>query len=466
MIRPWHRRQDGSAVRPFNGFAIFFTVLFFFTAARAQSSWPELAAARSVSGQFTVAGSREPSPLLRRPELATNPALVRLEPALLAVAAERFKIAIWNQLGLKANDPWRGKIFLALHPARSTDDGITIVSGPTFQTWNYRVELPDVLPATRYARALTAVVLLEIANRNAAATGRSAELPPWLIDGLARQALAGDEVKLILSAPSNFSGGLMQSRVNKIEHGMDPLAAARRTLQQSAALTFEQLSWPGEAQVNGEDNGVYGASAQLFVSELLALKDGAVRLRALLAELPRDLNWQTAFFAAFHDDFRQPLEVEKWWSLRVIAFAGTRPGPRWTVADSRDRLAELLSVPVNFRSQSNALPTHAEISLQSAIRNLEPTQLAAGLQLKLRDLALTQLRLAPPFAALAGDYRQVLADFLEKKRPAPAVTAAGRNAPAMRRPDENEDVLKKLDALDARRREAEIRLKPVTLPKK
>lgn len=464
MIASLHRRGD-STVRQFNGFAIFFTALFFFTTAQAQSSWPELATARSVSGQFTVAGSREPSPLLHRPELATNTALIRLEPALLAVAAERFKISIWNLIGLKSNVPWRGKILLALHPARTMDDGITIVSGPTFQTWNYRVELPDVLPATRYARALAAVVLLEIANRNAAATGRSAELPPWLIDGLARQALASDEVKLILSAPSIFSGGLMQSRINKIEHGMDPLADTRRTLQQSAALTFEQLSWPEDGQVNGEDNGVYRASAQLFISELLALKGGAAKLRAMLADLPHGLNWQTAFFGAFHENFHQPLEVEKWWSLRVIAFAGTHPGPRLTVAASRDQLAELLSVPVEFRSLSNSLPTHAEISLQSAIRNLEPAQLAAGLQIKLRDLALAQFRLAPPFAALADDYQHVFADFLEKKQPAPAVATAAKHAPAMQRQDENEDVVKKLDALDARRREAEIRLKLVALPK-
>jgi hypothetical protein len=225
------------------------------------------------------------------------------------------------------------------------------------------------------------------------------------------------------------------------------------------------LSWPDGAQVNGEDNGVYRASAQLFVSELLALKGGAARLRAMLAALPHGLNWQTAFFAAFHENFREPLEVEKWWSLRMIAFAGIHSGPRWTVAASRDQLAELLSVPVAFRSLSNSLPSHAEISLQSAIRNLEPAPLAAGLQIKLRDLALAQSRLAPPFAALADEYRNTLAGFLEKKQPAPVVSTASKHAPAMRHPDENEEVLKKLDALDARRREAEIRLKLVALPK-
>ena len=45
------------------------------------------------------------------------------------------------------------------------------------------------------------------------------------------------------------------------------------------------------------------------------------------------------------------------------------------------------------------------------------------------------------------------------------MATAAKHAPAMQRQDENEDVVKKLDALDARRREAEIRLKLVALPK-
>ncbi len=59
--------------------------------------------------------------------------------------------------------------------------------------------------------------------------------------------------------------------------------------------------------------------------ELLGLKNGPAKLRALLAELPAHLNWQTAFFDAFDEDFKRPLDVEKWWALRVVNFAATRP---------------------------------------------------------------------------------------------------------------------------------------------
>ena len=113
-----------------------------------------------------------------------------------------------------------------------------------------------------------------------------------------------EAAQVILSAPHKIVNGIPQSRVcDEKRRGMDPLAAARRVLQNSPALTFEQLSWPTGAQMNGDDGGVYLASAQLFVSGLLALKNGPAKVRALLARLPACENWQAAFFAAFREDF-------------------------------------------------------------------------------------------------------------------------------------------------------------------
>ncbi|MEI8290326.1 MAG: hypothetical protein WCH99_12720 [Verrucomicrobiota bacterium] len=444
--------------------AIFFAASFLLTTAPAQSPLLELASARSVSGQFVVIGSMAPSPLLHRPELATNANLVRLEPTLLAVAAERLKTFLWNAISLRPDTPWRGKITLKLRPARSTDDGVTIVSQLSSRNWNYRVELPDVLPCVRYVHSLTAVVLLEIANRNAPVSGHSAEIPAWMADGLAQQALAEEPDKVILSAASKSIDGMMQNRVEKTRQGVNPLAGALHTLQNSPALTFQQLCWPTDAQVDGADGGVYHASAQLFVSELLRLKDGSAKLRELLARLPQGLNWQTAFFSAFRENFLQPLEVEKWWSLRVIAFAGKNPGPRWDVAASWSRFTELLSVPVEFRSSSNSLPERAEISLQSAILNLDPSQRSFVLRVKLRDFELARFRLATPFATLADGYQSALADFMDEKKTASGVPMSGKRAVAMRRNDPIEDTVKKLNALDVRRREAEIRLKLVKMP--
>jgi hypothetical protein len=249
---------------------------------------------------------------------------------------------------------------------------------------------------------------------------------------------------------------LPQSRTVKTQRGLDPLVSARHELRDHPALTFAQLSWPTDAQLAGEDDGVYRASAQLFVSELLDLKDGPKHLCAMLAALPGCYNWQTAFLNAFGENFQRPLDVEKWWALQVVGLVAHDPGPRWTPTTSREKLNGILSVPVEVWTTSNALPACTEISLQAVIRNFEPPQQEAILQTKLRDLELAQFRVAAPLAALTAEYRDALADYLGlnqkirqppwSKHPLPQKTGARAT-------------LKKLDALDAQRRAIESSIK-------
>jgi hypothetical protein len=419
--------------------------------AHAQSSFTGQNPVRSLSGQFMVSSADDGAPLFHNLSTMAGTNLVWLDPALLAVAAERFKISLRQQLGLPPDASWSGRIFLVLHPARSTDEAVTIASEPFLNHWDYRVEFPDVLTRPRYARALSAVLLLELANRRTAADGHSAEIPAWLVDGTARQVLAADGEKVVLSAPVNRAGGLPVGRLDQTDHDFDAFAGARRILQNQPALTFDQLSWPADAQLAGADGGAYYASAQLFLHNLLELKNGPAKLRNLIAELPDHLNWQTSFYDAFREDFTRPLDVEKWWALRVVNFAARAPGPRWTTAVSRDRLEELLSVPVEFRNDAGALPEHGELSLQAAIRNLTPDQRDTVLRTKVRDLALVELRLAPPFGGLADAYRSTLAEFLDwQKTPAPGSVSSKHPLP---RPGIGE-TLKKLDVLDSRWRQA------------
>jgi len=410
---------------------------------------------QSASGQFVVTGPAQFSPLVHLPGVAANTNLVRLEPALLSVSAERIKDSLRRKLGIAPNEPWQGKIFLVLHPAQSLDEDVTIVSQPFLNGWNYQVQLPDVLSQTRFLRAMTSVLLLELANRNATGA-RAAEIPGWLTDGLSQQLSAAGSPEIILSTPGRLVDGLPQNRMVTTQRGVDPLADARRVLRDHAALTFDQLSWPADAQLNGRDDGVYRASAQLFVSELLHLKSGPAHLRAMLAALPGCYNWQTAFQSAFRENFPRPLDVEKWWALQVVSFVAHNSGPRWTPAVSREKLDETLSVPVEVWTASNALPARAEVSMQAVIRNFEPSRQAAILQTKLRDLELAQLRMAAPLAALTDEYRRTVAGYLGQNRepqprwskhPLPQKTSARAT-------------LKKLDELDTQRRTIESSIKP------
>jgi hypothetical protein len=254
--------------------------------------------------------------------------------------------------------------------------------------------------------------------------------------------------------------GLSESRTIATERGIDPLAYARRVLRDQPALTFEQLCWPTDAQVSGTDGGVYRASAQLFVNELLKLKNGPAQLRAMLPLSSRYYNWQTAFQDAFRADFAQPLDVEKWWELQVINFAAHSPGPAWTPAVSREKLDQILSVAVDFRTASNALPTHAEVSLQAVIRNFDSTRQMAILQIKMRDFELAQFRMARPLAALTAEYRDALADYLGERRETAPAPHFGKLPLAALQKASAPDTLTKLDALDAQRRAIESDIKP------
>ena len=108
MKRALHRFY-GSTVQRFNGRTILVCALLFPMAAGAQFSTAETGSARSASGQFIVTGGQTVSRLAGLPSVAVNADLVRLEPALLAVSAERLKESLRRQLGISRSAGWSGK---------------------------------------------------------------------------------------------------------------------------------------------------------------------------------------------------------------------------------------------------------------------------------------------------------------------------------------------------------------------
>jgi hypothetical protein len=451
------RRFCDSTIQRFNGLPVLLLAALFFPAVvRAEVPMLDAATTRSsVSGQFFVLGVNPSQSSNRPPFAVTNSELVRLDPALLAVAAERVKRAVWRQLGVDALTPWRGRIFLALHPAMAPDEPVAIISTRFAGVWNYRVELPNVVARTRLTRALTGTVLLELANRDNPGD-HAAETPAWLTEGLAQQLLATGAQEMIPSPPDKLVNGVLAREITVVQRGVDELAQARAVLHDGPTLTFEQLSWPDDAQLRDEDGGVYRASAQVFVSDLLALNDGPQNLRAMLQMLPRCYNWQTAFRAAFRADFPQPIDVEKWWALQTVSFDSRDAGPLWTPAASRDKLDEILSVPVEMRPTSTNLPVHAVISLQAVIQNFTFERQKAVLQIKQRDLELAHWRMAAQYVLLTDAYRRVLAEYLDQGT-APALAPGKAPKPSPGAPSKRKiaETIKKLDALDAQRRALE-----------
>jgi hypothetical protein len=251
----------------------------------------------------------------------------------------------------------------------------------------------------------------------------------------------------------------LENRIVATQRGWDLLIEAHHTLRNQPALTFEQLSWPTDMQLSGADGGIYRASAQLFLNELLALKKGAKELRTMLQTLPRFYNWQVAFRDAFRSYFPKPIDLEKWWSLQTVNFAALDIGPMWTPAVSRDKLDEILRVPVGYRSESNNLPVCAEISIQTVIRSFDSERRNSILQTKLRDLQLAELRMSVQFAPLTEQYRSVIANYLGERQSSPRPVILGKHPVVVTAKLNAQKTLKKLDALDAQRREMEVGLR-------
>ena len=424
----------------------------------AQTGLPANRPVRSVTGQFIVSDARPAVGLGAKTGPArANQNLLTLESSFLAITCERLKQALYADLGVVTKS--RGIIYLTIRPARDLDKNFTYTTERFGNTWIYRLDLPPQVERPRLVRVLVQVLLQEMANRQV--TDHVAEIPAWLTEGFTQQMLNSREVEIILSPPTQSFGALLLGATNIQARLRDPLEIARRVLRDRPPLSIAELSWPGADQIDGAAGEAFRCSAQVFMTELLALPRGREHLRAMINELASCYNWQTAFLRAFSPEFANQLAVEKWWTLQAVHFVGRDPMHLWTVAESSQKLADVLRANVAVRRASDDLPTHADVTLQTVIRQWEPLRQTPTIRGKINELEMAQMRVAPAFMVLVSDYRRVLALYLERRERAastfgkfwfftPGTEKVVREA------------TQQLDELDARR--AALRLKPGNSP--
>jgi hypothetical protein len=431
--------------------AILAGVLAALTVANAQRP-PDNAIVGSVSGQFFVS-ARGTSGAMHSLDLAASPGMVNLEPALTAVSCERIKRKLLRELAMR--DQWQGKIFVVLLPAQSGDDSVAVAPEWFAGNWNCGIQLPDVVDHERFVETVVRACLLEIANRNA--RGHSTEVPEWLVRGFAHQLIGSDEEQLILSPPTATENGFSVKRIGVILtdnprvsgpniRRLNPLADSIEVMRTNTPLTFDDLSWPGEEQLSGNARKAYGSSAQLFVDQLLRLKNGPASLSMMLAQLPNYLNWQFAFLDAYHNDFDSPLEVEKWWALQSVQFTGRDMLNLLGPEESWKQLDELLHVPIDV-TIGPAPAMRTEIKFQTVIHGWSRPRQLEMLRKKLWDLGVLRMRISPDYVPLLDEYQQVLQDYYKDR--SSSTRKAPQYGPLLDKL-ENE-VIQKLDALDDKR---------------
>jgi hypothetical protein len=338
----------------------------------------------------------------------------RLGGSSLTMSCERIKQALLTELG--EHDQWKGKIYLDLHHARSLGETILVEPTVYFDVWDYHVAMADVLDRTRVVSAMTELLLLEMANRG---SGRSAEIPAWLTQGLAQEMIYSSDSELVLEKPDQTmsSDNVFQvnSKLDLSWRQADPLKVAHEELHDAPPLTFDELSWPKPGQLVGEAGEIYRGSAQFFVHELLLFKDGRECLRAMVRELGQHLNWQLAFRDAFGAHFANQLELEKWWALKVIEFTGRDLSQTWPSDVSWRKLDEIVHPVAEVRTKANSLPTRTSMNFQTIIREWDFGRQSDVLHERAQQLRLLRMRVSQDLIGLVDDYRRVLETYLGKR---------------------------------------------------
>lgn len=400
---------------------------------------------RSMSGQFLVntrAGDLRWIP----PALATNNSILRLEPQFTAVSAERIKQTVWRLFELEG--PWEQPIAITLQPARSATDPVNVFRDRLGTRPCFHVNMPAAVWRDQYLRALVQVVLLEFAGRKS--PEQAVEIPEWLVEGLTYHLLCNHSTELLLSAPSHQDNGLPLDRAFTEYRQLSPMEKAHKVLIGTMPLSFEELSWPTAAQLQGDELARYQASAQVFLCSLLHLPEGTKCLQRFLSELPNHKNWQLAFLAGFAPHFKRPLDVEKWWVLEGLSFAQRDITQTWPYAQSWEKLDATLIEVVDVFVSTNQLPERSQMTLSQAVRTWHDERQLEMLERKSTELKALNLRIAPELLPLTANYIATLDNYLRDQK----IVAPSASADRIRQnlsPRSEQQLIRRLAELDTER---------------
>jgi hypothetical protein len=351
--------------------------------------------ATSHTGRFvvTMPTSATPTPQARAANAAVG--LVELDPNLVAVSCERVKDAFNRALGVTGAGGRR--IHVTITPAAPVGAMPRLVSTRYRDGWQHQLTLPTPLDEAAFVRALVNALLLQLVDHAGAAS--PAEIPQWLVAGLSREVQAWNPNLLVHGDVRSLN---REWRVN------DPLAGVRTALAARPALPFDELSWPGAAELGGAQRAAFEGSAHLFTHQLLRLRDGPALCRRFVGGLAGRLNWQTAFLQTYAAHFNSLLAVEKWWAVHVVAFTGRDEWQTWPLDTALARLDDAVRVAAKVRADKNSVPEDATVTLQTVVSQWAGAQQREGVQVAQQKLARLRRGVPSSLVSLVDGYLEVL----------------------------------------------------------
>ncbi len=353
----------------------------------------------SQSGQFVVRGLPQPMATSTVGMTSAVPYL-RLDPNLTAVSLERIRQALSSELGWP--NRWQSMISVTTYPLQGEDARVTVGTLRFPSGWGYRLIFPEIIDKDRFVSAAIKTLLIEYANRRA--TFREAEVPLWVSEGLTAELMATSLPVLALESATE---------INRRGETPDPLAEARRRLREREPFNFDDLSMP--SNLTEADMGHFRACAQVFVHELLRLKDGRNCLRRMLERLPDNYNWQTTFLEEFGFHFKSLLDVDQWYALAVTGTQARDRTALLSTAATQQQLDAILDTLVEVRVEAQDLPIRTGIKLQRIVAEWPYPRQHAVLVDKIGRLQTLQGRAAPELAGVINSYLEALLQYVGPK---------------------------------------------------
>lgn len=404
---------------------------------------------KSSSGQIQVRALDEfrVPPFLRQDEEAAG--VIVLSPEILTVSAERIKASVLEQLG--TTDRWRGKIRFNFAKGRSNPNKFYVDSRKYTNGWSYRVTISPKIRRDVWLRGCVGIFLLEMANRMA--DERSAEVPIWLIDGIATELSQSALVDLSPSFTNQIQVGGLNPGLGRItipQRKEDPLIGTRNFLSRNIPVSVSELFFPTQQHLGGNRTAAYQRSAHFFFRQLASIRAGKASLQQFISSLSSYLNWQQAFFPSFQEQFTSMLEVEKWWSVALTDLTQLTPISSWSIPASLDYLDRILSPAALVGQKRDELAQRRNFTLQQVMAQWDYKDQSPTLEQVTSRLRVLYIYAAPALRGVINGYMEAVQTYL-KNRDGVGFESVRRGTGRLRADKVVREARRKLDRLDSQR---------------
>jgi hypothetical protein len=305
-------------------------------------------------------------------------------PSALCVYAEQVKREWLARMDV--NDAWRDPILLVVRPCTAAQTNMPAIWMVVFQTdehLKYQIHclIPPRIDEAELLTTIVDALCSEWANRaQITVSGHpytAPAVPAWLVQGLAASIQGRYEFLLSIAQRS-------------VEAGRP----------QQAADLLDMKALPSDPM----DRQLFRANAWIFTESLLALPDGPPKLQRFLAILGEQKVASNAFWRVYHQDFPEPIALEKWWSLEQAQRASVGLAQDLSEQETARRLDSILLTRLDSVRQRGEKAEELTVPISNLWRYTDAPWLKNVLKLKIDRLGTLRSQAHPLYQPVVDKY--------------------------------------------------------------